>query len=814
VLSLIILAVAALVVSSAVSTTSPAPANAGFGTAQYESIIAGTPAHDLNSLSQLSHSYGRLDIIENNATPVPGSLLTFDFRSQNPAGAFGGPMLQLVSGRYPTLPGEVAITQGVASDFHLRVGSAWQFQGKTWSVKGIVQNPQSLLDEFALVAPGQLPLTHSTQITALFDDNNGVPNAPGIVSAADANNVNKSIITPSTINLLLATIGMILIGLVAIAGFTVLAQRRLRSIGMLESLGATDRHVRLVVRANGAVVGVVGAVVGALIGFGLWALYRPRLESSSHHLIGLFQLPWTVIIIAMALAMVTPYVAASRPARTVTKVPIVQALSGRPAPPKRVDRSAVPGAILLVLTFVLLGVAGNSHGGGGTGPLLFGFICLIASLILLAPVTVGVFGRAGRWLPVTMRMALRDLSRYRARSSSALAAISLGVLIAVTVCVAASARYSDVLDYAGPNLTNNQLVVYTNTPPPPGSQCVGPKGTCPGPNTQYPALATQTTVAQHMASVLGATHGAVPLEIASANLNYAVVGDNLVFSGPLHVATPQLLRSFGISQSQINPNTQILTARAGLETLGNMQLNFGGDGGGGPVGGPQNGPGPLNGSTLPCPPSACVANPVIQYLPQLPAGTSAPNTLITERELTRLHLQSQNSLAGWLISTTGPLTSAQISEARATASVQQMSIETKNDAPNSWEVINWATAAGIALALAILAMTVGLIRSETASDLRTLAATGASSWKRRMITATTAGGLALLGMLLGTAGGYLAGAGYFQHGKFGENVFGNLSHVPVPNLVIIVVGLPLAAFVGGFIFAGREPPLVSRQPIE
>jgi putative ABC transport system permease protein len=317
-----------------------------------------------------------------------------------------------------------------------------------------------------------------------------------------------------------------------------------------------------------------------------------------------------------------------------------------------------------------------------------------------------------------------------------------------------------------------------------------------------------------MASALGTTHGAVPLEIASANLNYAVVGDNLVFSGPLYVATPQLLRSFGISQSQINPDTQILTARAGLDSLGNMQLNFGGDGGGGPVGGPQNGPGPLNRSTLPCPPSACVANPVIQYLPQLPVGTSAPNTLITERELTRLHLQSHNSLAGWLISSTGPLTAAQISQARETASVQQMSIETKNDAPNSWEVINWATAAGIALALAILAMTVGLIRSETASDLRTLAATGASSWKRRMITATTAGGLALLGMLLGTAGGYLAGAGYFQHGKFGENVFGNLSHVPLPNLVIIVVGLPLAAFVGGFIFAGREPPLVSRQPIE
>ena len=38
-----------------------------------------------------------------------------------------------------------------------------------------------------------------------------------------------------------------------------------------------------------------------------------------------------------------------------------------------------------------------------------------------------------------------------------------------------------------------------------------------------------------------------------------------------------------------------------------------------------------------------------------------------------------------------------------------------------------ATAAGALLALAILAMTVGLIRSESAGDLRTLTATGATA---------------------------------------------------------------------------------------
>jgi putative ABC transport system permease protein len=500
-------------------------------------------------------------------------------------------------------------------------------------------------------------------------------------------------------------------------------------------------------------------------------------------------------------------------------VPIVKALSGRPAPPKPAHRSAIPGLVLLVASFALLGLAGSQQPGGGgapAAPLLGGFVCLIAAIILLAPITVSLLGRVGRRLPVTARLALRDLARYRSRSGSALAAISLGVLIAVVICVAASARYSDVLDYAGPNVASNQVVVTADAPPPPGAQCIGPKGACPSQNTQYPPMTTQTSVADGIARSLGAAHGAVPLEQAPAGLQYGIVADNNVqFNGQIYVATPQLLRALGISQSQINPRADFLTMRAGLDTLGNMQMVWGNGspGQGGPGGGGPGGPS-ANGSTVPCPASSCLANPVIQYLPQLPSGTSAPNTLLTEHAISQFHLQGQASVSGWLISAAGPLTAAQISGARATASTGQLTIETKNDEPSSWEVVDWATAAGIALALALLVMTVGLIRAETASDLRTLAATGASSRSRRSITAATAGGLAFLGMLLGAAGGYLACAGFFQGGRFGQSVFGNLSHVPLPNLLIIVVGLPMVAAAGGFVFSGRQPSLVSRQPIE
>jgi len=103
---------------------------------------------------------------------------------------------------------------------------------------------------------------------------------------------------------------------------------------------------------------------------------------------------------------------------------------------------------------------------------------------------------------------------------------------------------------------------------------------------------------------------------------------------------------------------------------------------------------------------------------------------------------------------------------------------------------------------------VGLIRSETARDLRTLAATGASSTTRRSLTGATAGALALLGALLGTAGAYLALIAWYR------SQLHLLSHVPVADLVVIIAGLPLAAAGAGWLLAGREPPAIARQPLE
>ena len=796
VLSLIVVAVAATFIGAAVATNTPPPANAGFGTASDLASFQAPDSHLASQIAALRHRFGRVDVIENQAVAIPGSIQTYDLRAQDPHGPFGQPMLSLVSGHYPEGSSQVAVTPGLASTFNLKVGDVWHQGGTARRVTGIVQNPESLASEFALVAPGQVRAPG--QVTVLFD-------APGVRPSSIGPNVQtphsvtaSNPLNPTTIVLALATIGMLLIALVGVGGFTVLAQRRLRSLGMLGAQGASDQHIRLVVRANGVVVGVAGTVIGAVLGLIGWLAYRPILESDAHHVIGVFALPWKVILPAMALAIVASYFAASRPARQITRTPIVTALSGRPAPPKRLHRTALPGIIFLAVAFGLLTYSGASSNGGGTGELVLGLVALVVALILLAPFCLTALARLGRHAPIPVRLALRDLARYRARSGSALAAISLGVLIAVLICVETAARFGNVLDYAGPNLASNQLIVYTpNTP-----QGGGPGGTVSGSKP-----AAWSARAHAIAAALG-SHDVVQLDSTSATLQHAASGRQ--FNGQVYVATPQLLKAFGIKASAINPSADILTMRPGLSGISKMQLVYGhyftprnvtpGSAGG-------NGPGP---QSYPCPKNECLANPVIQEVSGLPSGTSAPNTVITEHAIRQLHLQS--GVSGWLIQTPRPPTAAQISNARLTASAAGMTIETKNSIPTTATILDWATVFGIALALGILAMSVGLIRSETASDLRTLTATGASSSTRRLLTAVTAGALGLLGAVLGTAAAYV-GAVAYARGNSNDGL-SSLQYVPVANLLVILVGMPLLATAIGWLLAGREPQVISRQPLE
>jgi putative ABC transport system permease protein len=272
------------------------------------------------------------------------------------------------------------------------------------------------------------------------------------------------------------------------------------------------------------------------------------------------------------------------------------------------------------------------------------------------------------------------------------------------------------------------------------------------------------------------------------------------------VAGPQLLATYGIKASQIAPGTDVLTMRPGLAALPHMEMlwdtGFVSDG--------NNGlpPDPGSADGRPCTlNNLCLAGPAIATVSSLPSGTSAPNTVMTEYAVRKYHMQTQ--LSGWLIQAPAPFTAAQLSAVRQFGDANVVQVQTATYNPSLVDFTDGATALGIVIALSVLAMSVGLIRSETAPDLRTLTATGASGMTRRTITAATAAALGLLGAILGSAGAVIAGMTWTHSG-----LAATAGGVPPSDIAILLIGLPLVAAIGGWLFAGREPPAVARQPLE
>ncbi len=807
VLGLLTVAVAATVWGAGVVTNAQLgnPNWTTYGTAAARAKVPGSDPHLAADIASIQRRWGPADVIENQRIAT-GTSDSVQLRAETPHGHFNAPLLSLVSGTYPAGAGQVALTSQVAALYGTREGGSWRAAGTTWRVTGIVQDPSNLSDEFALVAPGQV--RHPSQAIMLLGSaagrlaaSGGDVTLPGVAAAA-LFAPNEMVGGPSQAVLILVVevLGLAFIGLLSVASFSVLAQRRLRGLGMLSAVGATKRNLRLVMIANGLVVGVAGALAGVALGLAAWFAYAPTLQQAADHAVDPESLPWWAIAIGVVFAIVTSVLASRNPAKAMAAVPVVAALSGRPAPPKAVHRSAVPGVIafaggLAFLAFAGLtgtGLPGGGGGGHGSGPpLLVGLVGVVVGIFLLAPIgisvlTVGVRPR----LPVAIRIALRDLVRYRARSGAALAAVTFAMFLAMAICLVGSERTANPLNPSGPNLSSSQLVVTAGRSPAPGMMM-------PLSSAQEASLARRLNslaVSLHARSAL-ALESAGILNQAGAPLNR---NSNSIGVG-LYVATPQLLAMYGIKASQIAAGTDVLTARPGLAGLSHMEMIWQSSGNGGEPDSNNNGPS--------CTPGSCLASPAIQTIGSLPSGTSAPNTLITEYAVRKYHMQPQ--LSGWLIQAPAPLTAAQVRAARHITLSYQAPLELASGGADLGEIADVGTAVGIVIALGVLAATVGLIRSETAPDLRTLTASGASSATRRMITAATAAALGLLGAVLGLAFAVVTGL-VWAHASLSA-LFGG---VPLADVPILLLGLPLLAAAGGWLFAGRKPQAVARQPME
>jgi putative ABC transport system permease protein len=687
----------------------------------------------------------------------------------------------------------------VAELLNVELGATLDLDGRRRTVVGIVENPLDLSDEFALVSPSSagspqnvtVLVDASQQELRAFADSLPRNGRSGLTGTGSRGEIEAA---DSFALFSVATVFLLLASLVAAAGFAVVAQRRLRQLGMLAAIGATQKHLRLVLLTNGAVVGVIAAILGTIAGGALWVIFAPTLESAMGHRIDRLSLPWTLLAMVVLFAVLAATAAAWWPGRAVARVPTLLALSGRPPQPRPARHSAIAAAALITVGIGCLALSDRDR-----VPLIIaGIVATILGMLLLGPLAIRIFSRAAGHAPIGTRLALRDLARYQARSGAALAAVTLalGIAAAVTVIAAAEEKKDDERMAAElPNLSDRQLRVYAG--PTRDPELISLPLQTPVQLARSAARVRQIAAGLDQAAVIPLRKviqpGERPIVTFEGDRALVAVGlarqtspKNWTRGSGVYVATPALLRHLGIDPATVDPNADFLADPTVpidelvlLDIEARRQL---------PVTNVQR----------------------IDSLEVLGAGEGdtgrAPSSFVTLNGLRRHGWKQVPN--GWLIESSRPLTSEQIATARELAAEAGLEIETQHERMSLATPIAIATAAGALLALAILAMTVGLIRSESAGDLRTLTATGATGRTRRTLTAATAGALALLGALLGVAGTYLALVATYH------DDLGYLGRVPVIPLVVIVVGVPLAAAGAGWLLAGREPPAIARPVID
>src|SRR6266545_4882081 len=442
VVTLLTVAVAAAVGGiTVVYNTSPAD-NAEHGSAKYLLQFDGTHPRKLEAeLASARRWFGTIEVISHRSVPLPGSVETVDFRAEDPHGAYGSELLALRRGSYPTGPRQVAITDGLAKLLRLELGSTLALDGQQRTVVGIVENPRKLSDEFALVSPSSAGTPD--HVTILVDTNDASiesfrqslgERGQSSFTGSESRPNNRAADTLAMFSV--ATVFLLLASLVAAAGFAVVAQRRLRHLGMLAAVGATQKHLRLVLLTNGALVGTIAALAGTIVGLALWLAFAPTLESAVDHRIDRLSLPWELLAMVFLLAILGATAAAWWPARTVARLPVMLALSGRPPRPRPARHAAIAAAALIAVGIASLALSSRDR----PPFIIVGIVATILGCLLLGPPAIRIFAGLARRLSIAPRLALRDLVRYQARSGAALAAVTLALGIAATVVVIASAE--------------------------------------------------------------------------------------------------------------------------------------------------------------------------------------------------------------------------------------------------------------------------------------------------------------------------------------------------------------------------------------
>jgi putative ABC transport system permease protein len=398
------------------------------------------------------------------------TLREVDLRDPIVEGAF-----RLLDGRLPRAPGEIAVTRKMM-DKGARIGDTMFVtpQRRPVRIVGVVILPPSRSDTSMVALPGSLidpPLAEPT----VSESRAWLVDAPQPVTWKDVRRLNRAGLIvvsravladppagqtdPTVTQPLLASGGfgllpvvpalvlvMIVLEVVLLAGpaFAVGLRRRRTELALIAAQGGTAGQLRAIVLADGLVLGLGAAILGAAAGIAVAVVAMPWSENLMDSVAASLKVPWAAVAVIVILGTASGLIAALAPAAQASRTDVVAVLAGRSERSR--DRVGWPlFGLALLVAGITAGVLTPRYGDAWV------FVAAVLTqlgMIAVMPWLVRCVGRLAGRLPLPLRFAARDAARHRGRTAPAAAAVMTATALVTALAVAGTSLFARAsLDY-------------------------------------------------------------------------------------------------------------------------------------------------------------------------------------------------------------------------------------------------------------------------------------------------------------------------------------------------------------------------------
>lgn len=409
------------------------------------------------------------------------------------------------SGTYPTSDDEIALHSFAVEKANLKVGDktkvVYPDGPKDVTVTGIFDLDSSLAGAIIIDIPPSLAKTYATQQSDDPDKTDQIGIYGNLKTPLDeqaqqelADRINKALpagskahaitgnqlrdeSTQSTqealgfvqpLILIFAVIALFVGSFIIANTFSMIVRESMRGYALLRSIGASPAQVFTTVIVQAIVLGVVGSGIGIGLGWGMVKGIVAMMGQMGTPMTGSSNPSVSDMLVGLAVGLIVTLIGAALPASRAAMAPPIQAMNETVNPEKPVLTRGIIGTTMIVvgaLTWAwtcrialadgnptLIGWLNDFASWTGTGwPLGVGAALIVIGVIVAGPAWVSPAGAVLGWIPahvfpVTGRLATRNLSRHKRRTSNTAAALFVGVAIVSCLSVVATSAKASVND--------------------------------------------------------------------------------------------------------------------------------------------------------------------------------------------------------------------------------------------------------------------------------------------------------------------------------------------------------------------------------